>query len=139
MNQNFAALNAELIDLQGRIEQLQTTASEASEMTSRSYRRIYSVSTARPQVLLDRDGRDLPRGFVATFACAVDGTNESGTSSWLVKRADSGAVYVERFGAFSATSTNTPEIFDNNGVPSVRLFNHPSNYNVMCRAEQLLP
>ena len=139
VNQNFAALNAEVIDLQARVEQLQTTVSEV--VSEASYRRSYTdVTTARPRVLLDRDGQDLPRNFVATFVCAAY-TDASGTSSWLVKRAGNAEVYIERLGSFASTSGITPEIFNNNGVPSLRLFNSnpPEGYTVLCRTEQVLP
>lgn len=98
----------------------------------------YSVSTSTPATLLDRNGAALPTNFVGLYFCSVTGTNAPGTAVWLLKRWANGSVSVERLASFGSVDSNTPELFNNNGVPMIRLFTHPSTYTVRCRVERLI-
>lgn len=104
----------------------------------RFYYQDYAVSTSSPAVLLGRDGNPLPKVFVAMYFCTITGTNAPGTAMWMLKRHSDGTVSTELIASFGSTGSNTPEIYSNAGVPSIRLFNHASTYTVRCQVEQLL-
>ncbi len=105
--------------------------------SDRFWYRDYRISTTNSAVVLDRTGNPLPTNFVGLLFCAVTGTNATGTSFWMVKRWSNENVSIERITSFGSTGSNTPEIFNDNGVIKVRLYDHPSDYNVRIRVEQL--
>lgn len=104
----------------------------------RTYYQDYAVSTNAPAALVDRNGNALPTNFVAFYFCAVTGTNAPGTAAWMLKRWANGSLSIERLASFGSVTSNTPELYDNNGVATIRLYNHGSVYNVRCRVEQIV-
>lgn len=97
------------------------------------YNVLYTgISTSSTQTVVDRNGNQPPVNFVAQVSCTVLGTSGSGTSTWFVKHHDSGGYYIERVASFGSTSSNTPELFIFAGTLKVRLYDHPSPYDVNC-------
>lgn len=106
--------------------------------TPRHYTKSYNVNNTTSLPIVGFDGNPLPLNSVLKMFCTVTSTNITGTSYWMVKRWPNGTVSIERIASFGSTTSNTPEIFDNSGVPSIRLYNHTVMYEVRCLQEQLL-
>jgi len=101
------------------------------------YKDYLNLSTINSATIVGRDGNPLPPNFVGMFYCVVTGTNASGSSYWMVKRQSNGTIHIEKIASFGSTTSNTPEIFNNGGVISIRLYNHGGPYNVRIRTEQM--
>ncbi|MCT4582325.1 MAG: hypothetical protein N4A35_13005 [Flavobacteriales bacterium] len=106
-------------------------------VSDRFWYRDYVVSNTNTAAVLDRDGNPLPTNFVGLLFCSVTSTNAFGTSYWMVKRWSNGTVSLERIASFGSTTSNTPEIYDDAGTIRIRLYNHPNDYTVRVRTEQL--
>lgn len=100
--------------------------------TLNSYPVRYHVNTATPTPILDRVGNPIPANTALLMSCAVQNTNASGTAIWMVKRWGDDRISVERIASFGSTTSNTPEVFNDGGVLSIRLYNHASFYTVSC-------
>ena len=101
------------------------------------YRTYEGVNRDSPVELLDRNGNPLPTNFVGLFFCAISGTSSPGTAIWLVKRDYNDTIRTTRVAAFETTG-NTPEIFNDAGVPKIRLYQQMSSaYSIRCRVEEL--
>ena len=101
------------------------------------YYRTYTVNTSTSQPIENFDGSPLSNNRVLKLTCAATGTNAPGTSMWILKRHADGSVSIERIASFGSTSSNTPEIFNNGGQISIRLYSHSSNYGVSCLHERI--
>lgn len=112
---------SEKLDVIGRIE------------SNMNWYTTYSVNNTDGEPLKDRYGNNLPLNTAGIWICAATGTNTSSLSVWTVKRWSNGSVTIARMDNHPDAS-NTPILYDDAGVPSVRLNTHTTYYTVGCNA-----
>jgi hypothetical protein len=61
---------------------------------------------------------------------------------WMLKKTYEGKVGLGLIHSLGGQSSNTPELFvdttdPNNHVPKLRLYDHTTEYSVLCKTEQL--
>lgn len=106
-------------------------------MDTHRYKKSYYVSSSVSAPIVNYNGDNIPYNTTMKIYCWVLATSTTAASYRLTRINNAWVITLEKLWSFSSTTSNTPELFNNGWVLSIRLYNHTSQYTVKCIQEEL--